>query len=36
MKYKSEIFEVIHHDAIAYFEIGVIAKAEMMRFLWQT
>jgi len=32
MKYKSEIFEVIHQDAVAMFEIGAISKAEMKKF----
>jgi len=32
MKYKSEIFEVIHQDAMANFEIGAISKAEMKKF----
>jgi DNA-binding transcriptional regulator YiaG len=32
MKYKSEIFEVIHQDATANFEIGAISKAEMKKF----
>jgi putative transcriptional regulator len=32
MKYKSEIFEVIHQDAVANFEIGAISKAEMKKF----
>jgi DNA-binding transcriptional regulator YiaG len=32
MKYKSEIFEVIHQDAIADLEVGAISKAEMEEF----
>jgi len=32
MKYKSEIYEVIHQDAVANFEIGAISKAEMKEF----
>jgi len=32
MKYKNEIFEVIHQDAVANFEIGAISKAEMKKF----
>ena len=32
MKYKSEIYEVIHQDATANFEIGAISKAEMQKF----
>ena len=32
MKYKSEIFEVIHQDAVAMFEIGAITKIEMKEF----
>jgi len=32
MKYKSEIYEVIHQDAMANFEIGAISKAEMKKF----
>jgi putative transcriptional regulator len=32
MKYKSEIFEVIHQDAAANYEIGAISKAEMKKF----
>ena len=31
MKYKSEIYEVIHQDAMANFEIGAISKAEMKK-----
>jgi putative transcriptional regulator len=31
-KYKSEIYEVIHQDATAMFEIGAISKAEMRKF----
>ncbi|MDR2719070.1 MAG: XRE family transcriptional regulator [Treponema sp.] len=32
MKYKSEIYEVIHQDITAMFEIGAISKAEMRKF----
>ena len=32
MKYKSEIFEVIHQDATANFEIGAITPAQMREF----
>jgi len=32
MKYKSEIYEVIHQDAMANFEIGAISEAEMKKF----
>jgi len=32
MKYKTEIFEVIHQDAMANFEIGAISKDEMKKF----
>jgi putative transcriptional regulator len=32
MKYKSEIFEVIHQDATANFEIGAISTTEMREF----
>jgi DNA-binding transcriptional regulator YiaG len=32
MKYKSEIYEVIHQDATANFEIGAISQAEMNKF----
>jgi putative transcriptional regulator len=32
MKYKSEIFEVIHQDAIANFEVGAITEAKMKEF----
>jgi putative transcriptional regulator len=31
-RYKSEIYEVIHQDAMANFEIGAISKAEMQKF----
>jgi len=31
-KYKSEIYEVIHQDAMANFDIGAISKAEMQKF----
>ena len=29
MKYKSEIYEVIHQDAVADFEVGAISEARM-------
>jgi DNA-binding transcriptional regulator YiaG len=32
MKYKSEIFEVIHQDAVDMFEIGAISTAQMREF----
>jgi len=32
MKYKSEIFEVIHQDAMADFEVGAISEKEMKEF----
>jgi DNA-binding transcriptional regulator YiaG len=32
MKYKSEIYEVVHNDAVEMFEIGAISKAEMKKF----
>ncbi|MDR0457111.1 MAG: hypothetical protein LBH20_10565 [Treponema sp.] len=32
MKYKSEIYEVIHQDARANFEVGAISEAEMREF----
>ena len=32
MKYKSEIYEVIHQDAIADFEVGAISEARMMEY----
>jgi DNA-binding transcriptional regulator YiaG len=32
MKYKSEIFEVLHQDAAANLEIGAISAAEMREF----
>jgi len=31
-KYKSEIYEVVHQDAIANFEVGAISEAEMKEF----
>jgi len=31
MKYKSEIYEVIHQDAAANYEIGAISEAEMQK-----
>jgi len=32
MKYKSEIFEVLHQDAIADFEAGAISESRMREF----
>ena len=32
MKYKSEIYEVVHQDAVANFKIGAITKDEMCKF----
>ena len=32
MKYKSEIYEVVHQDAVANFEIGAISETEMQEF----
>ncbi|MCL2067197.1 MAG: hypothetical protein FWG99_06995 [Treponema sp.] len=32
MKYKSEIYEVVHQDAVANFEIGAISELEMREF----
>jgi len=32
MIYKSEIYEVIHQDATAMFEIGAISEAKMREF----
>ena len=32
MKYKSEIYEVVHHDAVEMFKVGAISKAEMKKF----
>jgi len=32
MKYKSEIFEVIHQDAMADFDVGAISEKEMKEF----
>jgi putative transcriptional regulator len=31
-KYKSEIYEVVHQDAMASFEVGAISEAEMREF----
>jgi len=31
-KYKSEIFEVIHQDAMANFEVGAISEARMKEY----
>jgi putative transcriptional regulator len=32
MKYKSEIYEVIHQGAVANFEVGAISEAKMREF----
>ena len=32
MKYKSEILEVLHQDAIADFEVGAISESRMREF----
>jgi len=32
MRYKSEIYEVVHQDAMANFEVGAISEAEMREF----
>jgi DNA-binding transcriptional regulator YiaG len=32
MEYKSEIYEVVHQDATAMFEIGAISEAKMREF----
>ena len=32
MKYKSEIFEVLHQDAIADFKVGAISETELQEF----
>ena len=32
MKYKSEIYEVIHQDAVADFEVGAISEERMREF----
>jgi putative transcriptional regulator len=32
MKYKSEIYEVVHEDAVAMHEIGAISEAKMREF----
>ena len=32
MKYKSEIYEVVHQDAVASFEVGAISEARMREF----
>ena len=32
MKYKSEIYEVVHQDAVANFEVGAISEARMREF----
>jgi len=32
MKYKSEIYEAIHQDAVASFEVGAISEARMREY----
>ena len=32
MKYRSEIYEVVHQDAKANFEVGAISEAQMREF----
>ena len=32
MKYKSEIYEVVHQDAKANYEVGAISEAQMREF----
>jgi putative transcriptional regulator len=32
MKYKSEIYQVVHQDAVANFEVGAISETEMQEF----
>ena len=32
MKYKSEIYEVVHQDAVANYEVGAISDTEMREF----
>ena len=32
MKYKSEIYEVLHQDAVADFEVGAITESRMREF----
>ena len=32
MKYRSEIYKVVHQDAEANFEVGAISKAQMQEF----
>jgi len=32
MKYKSEIYEVIHQDAMADFKVGAISEKEMLKY----
>jgi putative transcriptional regulator len=32
MRYKSEIYEVIHQDAVANFEVGAISAARMQEY----
>jgi len=31
-KYRSEICEIMHHDAMADFELGIISKARMKEY----
>jgi len=32
MKYKSEIYEVLHQDAMADFEVGAISETQMREY----
>jgi len=32
MKYKSEIYEAVHQDAVANYEVGAIAEARMREY----
>ncbi|MCL2232064.1 MAG: hypothetical protein FWB99_03205 [Treponema sp.] len=32
MKYKSEIYEVLHRDAMADFEVGAISETQMREY----
>jgi DNA-binding transcriptional regulator YiaG len=32
MKYKSEVYEVVHQDAIADFKVGAISETELREF----
>ena len=32
MTYKSEIYEVVHQDAVANYEVGAISESEMREF----